>query len=227
VAQTAENGAAIVPVVTSFGEGAILTARRVAVVAYLTPDSAGTVVLLNGASCSGKTSIARALQEVTEEPWLHVGLDHFEAMQPRKEDKRVHCFYGQGITQPDLVPVLHQAVAAFSRMGAHVVNEHIFLERRWLADALERYRGLPVLFVGVLCPLDVLEQRERERHRGVQVGQSARQHAVLLPLHNAGLYDVAFDTTTTTPQGCAAEIRRRLSDGAFGRFSRITPQELP
>jgi chloramphenicol 3-O phosphotransferase len=196
-------------------------------VAYLTADTSGAIVLLNGASCSGKTSIARALQEVMEEPWLHVGLDHFEAMQPHKEGKRVHCFYGQGISQPDLVPVLHQAVAAFSRMGAHVVNEHIFLERRWLEDAIERYRDLPVLFVGVLCPLDALEQRERERYRGVQVGQSARQHAALAALHDAGLYDVAFDTTATTPQACAAEIRRRLSHGAFGRFSRITPQELP
>src|SRR5438094_108644 len=55
--------------------GPILMAGRVAMVAYLTPGAPGTIVLLNGASCSGKTSIARALQELMEEPWLHVGLD--------------------------------------------------------------------------------------------------------------------------------------------------------
>jgi chloramphenicol 3-O phosphotransferase len=182
----------------------------------------GTVVVLNGVSCSGKSSVARAVQEVMAEPWMHCGLDHFEAMQPRKEGKRIHCFYGQGIEQPDLVPALHQAVAALSRMGAHVVNEHILLQPRWLADAVERYRGLPVVFVGVVCPLEELERRERERNKGVQIGQSARQFERLRYLHEAGVYDLALDTTTLTPGECAEEIGRLLKEGTVAGFGRVT-----
>jgi chloramphenicol 3-O phosphotransferase len=37
----------------------------------------GNVVLLNGTSSAGKTSIARALQEVMATPYLHSGIDHF------------------------------------------------------------------------------------------------------------------------------------------------------
>ena len=37
----------------------------------------GNVVALNGTSSAGKTSIAKALQEIMEAPYLHTGVDHF------------------------------------------------------------------------------------------------------------------------------------------------------
>ena len=37
----------------------------------------GNVVLLNGTSSAGKSSIATALQEIMETPYLHTGIDHF------------------------------------------------------------------------------------------------------------------------------------------------------
>ena len=44
----------------------------------------GNVVLLNGTSSAGKTSIARALQEIMEAPYLHTGIDHFLPRVPAK-----------------------------------------------------------------------------------------------------------------------------------------------
>jgi chloramphenicol 3-O-phosphotransferase len=37
----------------------------------------GTVIFLNGTSCSGKMSILRALQAILEEPYLDAGIDKF------------------------------------------------------------------------------------------------------------------------------------------------------
>ena len=37
----------------------------------------GNIVLLNGTSSAGKTSIAKALQDLMETPYLHTGTDHF------------------------------------------------------------------------------------------------------------------------------------------------------
>ena len=40
------------------------------------------MVILNGAGSSGKSSIARALQSMTTEPFLHVAMDTFLDMLP-------------------------------------------------------------------------------------------------------------------------------------------------
>jgi chloramphenicol 3-O phosphotransferase len=42
----------------------------------------GNIVLLNGTSSAGKTSIAKALQEIMETPYLHMGIDHFLSSVP-------------------------------------------------------------------------------------------------------------------------------------------------
>ncbi len=43
---------------------------------------APAVVILNGASSAGKSSVARALQRLAGRPMLHVALDAFLAMLP-------------------------------------------------------------------------------------------------------------------------------------------------
>src|SRR5919206_4011075 len=42
-----------------------------------TPDASPRIILLNGTGSAGKTSIARALQALFEEPYLHLGMDCF------------------------------------------------------------------------------------------------------------------------------------------------------
>jgi len=39
------------------------------------PNSRVQIIYLNGPSSSGKTTLAKALQDVFEEPFLHVGID--------------------------------------------------------------------------------------------------------------------------------------------------------
>src|ERR1035437_5666810 len=43
----------------------------------------GNVVLLNGTSSSGKTSIARALQEIMDTPYVYAGIDHTPDVHPK------------------------------------------------------------------------------------------------------------------------------------------------
>jgi len=51
------------------------------VTAFVLPNP-GTVIVFNGASSAGKTSIAKALQTKLGTPYLHVQLDAFRAMEP-------------------------------------------------------------------------------------------------------------------------------------------------
>ena len=40
------------------------------------------IIILNGPSSSGKTSIARSIQRLSDEPWLTLGIDTFIHMTP-------------------------------------------------------------------------------------------------------------------------------------------------
>ncbi len=44
--------------------------------------SFGTVIFLNGTSSSGKTSISLELQQILDEPYLHISVDKFLYMLP-------------------------------------------------------------------------------------------------------------------------------------------------
>jgi chloramphenicol 3-O phosphotransferase len=53
-----------------------------------------TVVILNGVGSSGKSSIARALQDILDEPYLHVQMDAFLDTLPEglEDDPRAFSY---------------------------------------------------------------------------------------------------------------------------------------
>jgi len=80
----------------------------------------GTIILLNGTSSSGKTSIVKALQDSLEEPYLVMGIDRFIWMLPKRylnsplwdevlglltEPGRRGLHYSQGCIMPSLQPL--------------------------------------------------------------------------------------------------------------------------
>lgn len=98
----------------------------------------GTIILLNGTSSSGKTSIVRALQEIFEEPFLVAGIDKLIWMLPRRYldrplwDEVLGLATEAGVVGRRLASGMHQAIAALSRTGNNVVAEHVLVEPQWL-----------------------------------------------------------------------------------------------
>jgi len=187
--------------------------------------SPGTVILLNGTASAGKTSIARAVQALAPTPYLLIGADMLGDMCPREPSGAqaaegvawvVHSTSKPWLTEMRVGPwahrlVLahHRSIAAYARLGFDVVVDHILQEPRWLAEVATLWRDLPVLFVGVRCPLAVAEAREKargDRRRGVARWQFERVHAL-------ARYDLEVDTAALSPEECAAGILRRLDHG--------------
>jgi chloramphenicol 3-O phosphotransferase len=161
----------------------------------------GTIVFLNGTSSSGKTSVARALRQVLAEPYFYVAADQFSAMLP-----------GQPVDAGPylaLFSAMHRSLAALAAAGANVVVDHVVGNKTWLKECVDLLSGYRVLFVGVLCPPDELERRERERGDR-RIGQAGDQLGFV---HAHGLYDLEVDTSTATPEDCALRIKRRLEAG--------------
>jgi chloramphenicol 3-O phosphotransferase len=94
-------------------------------------------------------------------------------------------------------------------------------------------RGLPVLFVGVRCPLAVIMERRRATWGLRSADNGAVPEAVRLwqqAVHVPGIYDLEVDTSLLSAEGCADAIRQRLDNGpppsAFQRLAAMaTGQE--
>ncbi len=126
----------------------------------------GTIVILNGAPRSGKSSIAAAIQDTFEGVWMNLGVDRFMQMTPARYLPGIGL--RPGGERPDLEPLIpilyramYEAIAAHSRLGLNVVvdvghHDAYAIPRGILPACARILSGLPVLFVGVHCPLETI-----------------------------------------------------------------------
>ncbi len=172
------------------------------------------VIVLNGTSSSGKSSIARALQARLAEPWLTLSVDDLIAAMPEWMLQRVagiafeldgRIVVGEEFARLDRA--WGAGVAAMVRAGVPVIIDEVLLsggagQERWRAVLA----GIDTLWAGVHCDAAVLAGRERARGDRT-VGMAADQ----APLVHAGVsYDLEVDTTDMSPEQCAERIVARL-----------------
>jgi chloramphenicol 3-O phosphotransferase len=170
------------------------------------------VIVLNGGSSSGKSSIATSLQQQLDGTWLALGVDDLiRALSHGPTDTAGggslqfssdgSITVGEAFHRAEVA--WYQGVAAMARAGAAVIADEVFLEGRpsqaRLASALH---GLSVVWVGVHCDPDVAETRETQR--GDRIRGQARDQAVRV--HKGVQYDIVVDTSRTSPSQCAATI---------------------
>lgn len=173
------------------------------------------IVVLNGTSSSGKSTLAKALQRALPDPYLHLGIDTVVFALPGRwlNPPLWHEVFTYRGADPELeitagplgdrlVTALHRMVASVAAEGWGVLVDHVLLDRGWVADAGTAFRPHPVLSVGVRCPLDVVVRRERDR-RDRTIGQARAQFDVV---HRYARYDVQVDTSTADPETCAAVV---------------------
>jgi chloramphenicol 3-O phosphotransferase len=183
-----------------------------------------TCIVLNGTSCSGKSSIAAALQELWPMPLQVTGIDTFLAAQ----SKRFFAIGRPGAAgfswvpatvdgQPafDVVPgplglgminASHAYWAACAGAGLDQVIDDVWLVPDQPAGLQDALVAANTLWVGVHCPLAIAEQREAER--GDRIAGTVRgQHALV---HTFRKYDVDVDTSVATLRECAQAILAAL-----------------
>jgi chloramphenicol 3-O-phosphotransferase len=106
-----------------------------------------------------------------------------------------------------LVRGMHRAVAGLAAAGLDVVVDHVLSEPNWVADIEAAWAGLDVLRVGLHCPIEVAE--ERERARGNRTLGWARAHIDVV--HATIRYDLTIDTSRHDPAQCAALIAAAMA----------------
>lgn len=186
--------------------------------------STGTIVILNGTSSSGKTSIVKALQTLLDEPHLDAGIDRFIWMLPKRYldrplwDEVLGLASRAGTAGHRLISGMHHAIVEIAAAGNNVIADHVLVEPAWLDECVRLFSPLNAYFVGVRCPIEVLEERERSR-KDRTLGQARAQYGLV---HAHGIYDVEVDTSLLNPEECARQIIARMEDGSGpGAFKQL------
>jgi chloramphenicol 3-O phosphotransferase len=184
----------------------------------------GQIVVLNGAPRAGKSSIVEVIQETFDGPWMNLGVDVARAMTPPRYQPGIGLRPGESAHPvapfvPTFYAALYDSIAAHSRAGVNVVVDVGHHDPDVLADCARRLAGLPVLFVGVRCPIDVVMERRRTATTG-SYAVGSPEEPVPEPVrrwqrdvHVPGVYDLEVDTSVLSPEQCAEAIARRLENG--------------
>lgn len=171
------------------------------------------IILLNGPSSSGKSTLARALQAKADAPFWHIALDHLrdggilpmDRFRARELDWKAH--------RARVFDGLHGMVAAAADAGNNLIFEHILEEPDWIETLVRSLAVHDVLFVGVHCDLELLNTRERKRGDR-PIGSAALDHA---SVHLGRRYDIEVDGTAPVQTNVDAVLKllnngRRVSE---------------
>jgi chloramphenicol 3-O phosphotransferase len=190
------------------------------------------IIILNGPSSSGKTSIAKQVQQQSSAPYLLTGLDHFIYMMPEKMNDykgtlKPHEGFGwkkredeEGRALHDLTPgaygrrvydLLFAQVRLFADAGHHVIVDHVTLAggdyEKWRQNLIDH----DVFIVGVTADTDELDRREQARGDRMIGGARAQAEHV----HNGFEYDLFLDTTKLPSEQAAHQLLEMLEGKLF------------
>ena len=172
-----------------------------------------TIIFLNGASSSGKTTLGRTLQRRLEQPYFYFSSDQLvEAnILPEVDREAQSGERAWQVVRPRFFDGFHRCIAALASAGNPLIVEHVLELQSWLDDCVRLLAPFDVFFVGVHCSLGELERRERERgDRSIGEG-----HAHLLEgVHTWGEYDFELDTSQHTPHENAELLKTALATKA-------------
>ena len=162
----------------------------------------GKIILLNGPSSSGKSTIAKALQvlikEQREENYGIVSVDDFLNMS-----------VNEPIFEDDVFEIsdkLNKKVIDLLETSDGVIVDHVITSKRIYDGLMERCGSFDLISVKVYCSLDILKHREKERENR-SIGSAEASLEYLYPKDG---YDLTVDNSTVAAKECAEKLFKQI-----------------
>lgn len=181
----------------------------------------GRVIILNGASSAGKTTLSRAIQSCAPHSVLHVEMDKLVSFLPDGHELKPEWFRIEKVDTPDgrlprisngprgeaLLKAMRRFVGEASASGLDLVVDNV-CHARTMTDYRAVIADEAALLVKVSAPIEVLEAREKARGDRL-IGLAREQEAnVYLGID----YDMTFDTHLLSSEAIARQIVGRAFD---------------
>ncbi len=166
-------------------------------------ESAGKIILINGPSSAGKSTLALALQKQLGVPFIRFSFDLFieQKVFPREQLKSGKFSWEQ--MRPAVFRGLHQCVPALATAGNNVIFDHIIETKAWLYELVSLFSELDVFFVDLHCSLAELERREIQRGDR-RIGEARQDFETV---HSIPTYDLELHCETPLEENVNELIR--------------------
>lgn len=192
----------------------------------------GMIVLLNGTSSSGKTSISIELVNQKEILFHHLSIDDFFINYNEFIDKKFPDFkptrevedhvIAQIIFDP-ILSMYYSTIKLFSEMGLNVIADTVIDNDKRFNECLDAFSDQPTLFIGVICSKEELIRREQIRGDR-QIGLASSQFDKVYCFHE---YDLEVNTEELNPTECAEKILSFIkSDQEYLVFKKLSKRNV-
>lgn len=177
----------------------------------------GRVIVIQGPSSAGKSTLAIALQKGLDEHWWALEADDITRMQATSErtgwwtpttDEKSHPSWAPESRLTQWLAGYFGCIAILAKTGSNVIAVGGWLETQWLHDLADALQGIEAFCVGVTSPIEELERRESAR--GDRSIGYARSHYKKTFQHAP--FDALVDTSTMTTDACIATVREMLEN---------------
>jgi len=166
------------------------------------PSNPGSIILINGPSSSGKTTLALAVQKQIDIPFLRFSFDLFLDNKVLPLDQIRIGGFSWDRMRPSVFRGIHRCLPALAKAGNNLIFDHIIESKEWLEDLLQSIFELDVFFVGLHCSLPELERRELQRGDR-RVGEA---RADLETVHSITSYDLELNSENEVEENAALLI---------------------
>lgn len=191
-----------------------------------TQQQTGAVIILNGPSASGKSSIQKEFQHLMmPNLWIKLGIDNlfdkpmpditmenlafwqtenpirWVTMTKDKDDNSVMTLFNG--EQGDKVAYgMNSAIAAYAQNGCNIIVDYIAYKEEWVKDLQNKLKNIKTYWVKVSIPLEKLE--EREVARATSPKGHARSH------YETVYWDLKYDLEVDSGKDMALAIAQQI-----------------
>ncbi|NPU99915.1 MAG: chloramphenicol phosphotransferase [Brevinematales bacterium] len=155
------------------------------------------IILLNGASSSGKSTLAIELRKKLEMPYFYFSSDLLadSGMLPNVDRVNNDTWWSWNILRPKFFDGFHRSIAGFAASGIYLLVEHIVEYASWFDELVTLLNPYHVFYIGVICPVEEIERREHKRgNRRIGEGKSHIEDGI----HTWSGYDIEVNTHSNT-----------------------------
>ena len=177
----------------------------------------GSVIFVNGASSSGKSTLARAAQALLPAAFWHYSIDHLLQAKVLPRSRIDSGEFPWPGLRDSFFEGFHRSIPALAGAGNSLIVEHIVETQEWMERLICLLDGYDVFMVGLHCPLDELERRELARGDR-RIGEAKADFATT---HVHCEYDIEMDGTDDAGASAAALVAAWQARGSAGAMARL------